>query len=269
MPGYGEIQAHEERGVELIPCWCFFLIYPKNEFIAPCVYIVYLSFNKRRYLYQVAFGISHIAGALAPRLCCRGKDRLRSHVYRAVILLVNISKRWNIEGQFHCAISTIRIGILMRCHLLECFAREHDDTRCAERHLHIWVGAIPFSFESEDVTIECNHPGIVGGKKSNGVELEMRFRLRHHLGKLHEPHLVERLVYLYLLWLVVFQQREYLACKLKVSTAICCNDILVAYSLCVDIAGGIGVCLPTPQLQLLNAIACMADFVEKTFARHP
>ena len=127
MPGYGEIQAHEERGVELIPCWCFFLIYPKNEFIAPCVYIVYLSFNKRRNLYQVALWVGHIAGALSPRLCRRGKDRLSTHAYCTIILLIDISKCGNIEGQFQCTISTIGIGILMRCHLLEGVAGEEDD----------------------------------------------------------------------------------------------------------------------------------------------
>ena len=28
---------HLIQTIELIPCWCFFLIYPKNTFIAPCV----------------------------------------------------------------------------------------------------------------------------------------------------------------------------------------------------------------------------------------
>ena len=92
MPGYGEIQAHEERGVELIPYWSFFLIYPKNEFIAPCVYIVYLSFNKRRNLYQIALWVGHIAGALSPRLCRRSEYWLCTHAYCTIILLIDISK---------------------------------------------------------------------------------------------------------------------------------------------------------------------------------
>ncbi len=157
----------------------------------------------------------------------------------------------------------------MRCHLLECFAREKYDAWCAESHLYIRVCSVPFRLESEDIAIESHHLGIVGGKEANGIERETRFRLRHHLSKLHEPHLVEQTIHLYLLRIVVFEQGEYLACKLKAGTAICRNDILVAHCLCVDIAGGVGISISTPQLKLLNAIARVADIVEESLARHP
>ena len=69
--------------------------------------------------------------------------------------------------------------------------------------------------------------------------------------------------------LVAIEQTEYLACELKAGAAICRDYILVADSLLVDIACGVGVSLPTPQLQLLHAIACVADIVEESAACHP
>ena len=86
-----------------------------------------ISFYKRRYLYQIAFRVGNIAGALSPRLCRRGEYGFRSHAYRAVILLVNISKGGDIAGSLHSAVGAIGIGILAGCHLLESVSGEEED----------------------------------------------------------------------------------------------------------------------------------------------
>ena len=87
-------------------------------------FIEVTSLNKRRNLDEIVLWVSYIASTLSPRFCSRGKDRLCTHAYGTLILLVNICEAWNVEGHFHCPIGTFGIGIRLEGHMLESVARK-------------------------------------------------------------------------------------------------------------------------------------------------
>ena len=60
-----------------------------------------ISFNKRRYLYQIAFRVGNIACALSPRLCRRGEYRSQLAHPALFVQCQSCRYRYTVRGQRH------------------------------------------------------------------------------------------------------------------------------------------------------------------------